>query len=370
MFLPYGFRIYVVKAFTNRKKGREPEDVSVGTPAQQRIVELLSQLNAGGTQFLAPTAPEDADEPARPTASITVGQPLLVRDDLLHIEVATGEEGSHSTATRPAGTSLKLEGYSPEASHYVTFLFPRGSEGRFLIITEAIRRRDPVSRLIGRMTDQGLKDKKAAEERGQLERETAAQKGDPTPPVAASGRLLFDAHQAADNGYIDEILGAATSASATFTKKIPSDRGAKGEEVQRTLSIKLRDPESRSFVAVLGRQWFGRTREGNSTSQSQGVSELGDLLGAQNLLDDGEQATYDSAAVTVKGTGNQSTTIKVDTMRDVFTYPVSQGPPNARYYYGEVAGRVETVAAAEGLEVLRIEPEEVQECLEGSTSGP
>lgn len=266
MSVPYGFRIYVVKAFTNGKKGREPEDVSVGTLAQQRIVELLSQLNTGGTQFLAPSAPEDAGEPAR----------------------ARG----------------------------------RRAEGR------------------------------------------------PDASGPRFGRLLFDAHQAADNGYIDEILGAATSASATFTKKISSDRGARGEEVQQNLSIKLRDPESRSFVAVLGRQWFGRTREGNSTSQSQRVSEFGDLLEAQDLLDDGEQATYDSAAVTVKGTGNQSTTIKVDTMRDVFTYPVSQGPPNARYYYGMVAGRVETVAAAEGLEVLRIEPEEVQECLEGSISGP
>jgi len=370
MSLPYGFRIYVVKAFTNRKKGRDPEDVSVGTPAQQRILELLQQLNAGGTQFLVPPAPADAAEPSRPTASITVGQPVLVRDDLFHLEVATGEEGSHSTATKPAGTSLKLEGYSPEAAHYVTFLFPTAPEGRLLVITEAIRRRDPVARLLGRMTDLGLQDKKAAEEHDRAARETALQNGDPLPPVVAHGRLLFDAHQAADNGYIDEILGSATSAAATFTKKIPSDRAAKGEEVERTLSIKLRDPEKRNIAAVLGRRWFGRTREGAPTSQSEGVSELADLLEAQNLLDDGEQQTYDSAAVTVKGAGKQSTTIKVDTMRDVFTYPVSQGSPPARYYYDKVASRVETVAAAEGLEVLRIEPEEVQECLEGSTSVP
>ena len=305
MSLPYGFRIYVVKAFTNRKKDRDPEDVAVGTPAQQRISELLEHLNAGGTQFLVPRAPTDVDEPARPTASITVGQPVLVRDDLVHLEVATGEEGSHSTATKPAGASLKLEGYSPEAAHYVTLLFPTASEGRFLIITEAIRHRDPVTRLIGRMTELGLHDKQAAEDRDRLEREAARQNGDAPPPAVAHGRLLFDARQAADNGYIDEILGSATSAAATLTKKIPSDRAAKGEEVERTLSIKLRDPEKRDIAAILGRRWFGRTREGSSTTQSQGVSELADLLQAQNLLDDGEQAMYDSAAVTVKGTGKQ-----------------------------------------------------------------
>ena len=57
-------------------------------------------------------------------------------------------------------------------------------------------------------------------------------------------------------------------------------------------------------------------------------------------------------------------------MRDVFTYPVSQGSPPARYYYDKVSSRVETVAAAEDLEVRRIDPGEVEECLGGSIFVP
>src|SRR4051794_17991325 len=120
----YGFRLFVVQAFSNRIAGRDAEDVSVGSPARHEIVSLLEQLHQAGTQFLEPRIAPAPGEPERPVATVTVGDPAVVRNDLVHVNVAVGEQGSHRQATRRGRKPRDLEKWSPEADHYVTFVFP------------------------------------------------------------------------------------------------------------------------------------------------------------------------------------------------------------------------------------------------------
>lgn len=366
----YGFRIFVVRAFVNLKKGREPEDVSVGSAAQRRVVELLEEAAVAGTHFVLPPLVE-GDEPARPVATITVSNPVTIRKDLRHLEVASGEQGSHPAATRQGEDPLDLGDWSPEAAHFVTFLFPQDQNAdRFLVVVQTIRHRDPLGRLLSRMTALDLKAKMAAVTAETLERDQSRAAGHKLGDRAAHERLLFDARQAADNSYIDQILGAAKSASAVFTASVPSDRGRHGELVQRRLTIQLLDEKGRDVARTAGRRWYRRQREGEETSRSAGVSELGGLLEAEALLEEGEAHQYTSASITIRSETAESTTIAVDTMRDVFTYPVSDGRPSVSFHYDKVGPRVEIVAAEEEIEVMSIDTAEVVElCPDDLTSG-
>lgn len=365
----HGFRIFVVRAYINVRKGREPEDVEVGSPAQLRIVEIIEQLAAQGTLFTQPR-PIDNGEPPLPGSSITVGEPGRIRDDLFHFVIGSGETGSHRAATRYGQTPLHLRDWSPEADHFVTLLFPSVQAERFLIIVQTIRRRDPLNRLLSRVTAHDLERKQVEQTAEEAERKRAREAGEAVPPASTHKRLLFEAHQAADNSYIDQIVDAAKTASAVFTRSIPSDRGRDALRVQRQLKIQLLDDKERDIARVAARRWSTRQRSGEGTSRSAGVSELGDLLETEDLLGEGEAAGYDTASVTVRSETSDTTTIAVDTMRDVFTYPVSDGPPTVRFYYDKVAPRLEIVAAEEGIEVDSINTAEVHQWLDDSISGP
>ena len=56
-------------------------------------------------------------------------------------------------------------------------------------------------------------------------------------------------------------------------------------------------------------------------------------------------------------------------VRDVFTYPVSDGDPSIIHYHEKVADRLRTIATQDGLHLNRIDPYEVQECLNASIFG-
>lgn len=368
MSTTHGFRIYVVQAFENQISGRQPEDVSIGSAAYSSIIENLDQLHHEGTRFLEPRRLPPPGEPQPPIATITLGEPAMVRSDLIHVEVAIGEQGLHRKATRQNRPAKDLAKWSAEADHYVTFLFPTHGDA-FIVVAQSIRRRDPIGLLFRLMTTKGIELKKAAKAAEDADRESAVARGDKPPKRVAHARLLFSRHQAADNSYIDDIISSAKSATATFQSKVPSDRGRAADTVRRTLHIKLLDDQDREIGRTISRRWQGRRRRGEVSSQRDGVSELGALLEEQDLLEEGEAEHYDTASVAVRSTSGATTTIAVDTLRDVFTYPVSDGQPQPYFYYSKVAPRLKSVAAEEIIDILEIDPLEVEQCLDASTSG-
>ena len=358
----YGFRIFVITAHPNRKNNPSLDASSTST-VRDEVLGALTSLNISGTRFLTPSTPTKPGEPARPTSSITVGVPFVVRQDLIHVNVATGETGSHSKATKQGKKPKDLEAWSPEATHFVALLFPNGPDDRFIAVVETIRRRDPMRMLIRHLQDQSRADRDAARAAEKAVRSELRSKKLPLPKASVFQRLVFDYKQAADNGYLDEILGAADSVTATFKSSAPSGRGSRSDMVERTLQIKLLDQNAREIGRDVGKGWAGKKRQGGSTSKHDGVSELAEKLEDSDLLSDGEGARYDSASINVRNKAGDSTTIAVDTLRDVFTYPVSDGAPPVSFFYDRVSPRLSKVAAEERIEVNDIDSAEVEDCL-------
>jgi hypothetical protein len=362
----HGFRVYVVQAFKNRIKDQDPEDVSSNSSARDEILSLLESLQADGTHHIEPRLSRD-DAPKKPTRTVTVGEPHLVRDDLWHVVVSLGELGTHSRATRAKKKSKDLKKWSAEAEYIITFLFPK-SGNEFLVIAQTIRRRDPVLELFSLLTQRSGERKKAARAAEDAARAVSINEGNTPPKRVAGTRLLFRRRQAVDNSYIDEIIGSAKSATAVFQSIVPSDRGGRRSKVRRSLQIRLRDENEKEIGQTVSKNWFRRSKDGASPTMSEGVSELAGLLEAQDLFDSDETARYNSASVAVKSESGASTTIAVDTLRDVFTYPVSDGAPTPLFYYEKIAPRVRVVAAEERVDVGAISPMEVVECLDASIS--
>lgn len=365
----HGFRVFVVQAFPNQRKGNDPLNTSDTSTVRNEVIEILESLHQQETKTFPPRPPRDG-EPEKPTVSVTVHEPVVIDQGLVHVTVAMGETGSHRFATRVKKKPRNLEKWSPEQDHMVTFLFPRGAETHFLMVVQAIHRRDPHYRLLGLMTRESYNRRKAAEDREKQLRAEVRKRGESLPPKQAHFKLLFEAKQAADNEYLDSILTNATAATASFKSTRPSNRGSNGGEVDRVLRISLHDGDVQEVGREIGRKWFGRARRGETTSQQEGVSELADLLYDRDLLDEGEGDRYETAAISVRSDSKDTTTIAVDTLRDVFTYPVSDGAPSVWFYYDRVAPRVAIIARQERLPISSIDPREVDECLRGSTPAP
>jgi hypothetical protein len=359
----HGFRIYIVEAFPNQIKGKEPFDASVGSSVRDAVLRMLEKLHARGTVFVEPQQPADEDVPRKPTTSVTVGDPKLIRDDLVHVLVETGETGSHSRATKPGEQPRDIHDWSPEASHYLTFLFSQTEESRFVIVAQAVRRRDPVRKVMALLKKQSAEEKAAARAAEDAARADAVANGQTPPRRQAHTRLLFNIVQAADNSYIDSIIGSAVSANATFKSIGESDRGGPREPYERTLQIRLLNEKGREVIRTAGRSWARRQRSGDAATRADGVAELAALLEEEDLLDTDEAARYDDATISVRDRDGESTTIAVDTLRDVFTYPVSDGPPAPAFYYAKVAERLEIVMREERLDIASISVSEVEECL-------
>ncbi|OZB80385.1 MAG: hypothetical protein B7X41_17980 [Microbacterium sp. 14-71-5] len=360
----HGFRVFVVQAFPNQRKGRDALDASDSSTVRGEVIELLEALFAQGTKTFAPRPPDNG-EPEKPTVSVTVHEPVVVSQGMVHVAVAMGESGSHRQATRTAKKPKNLEKWSPEQDHSVAFLFPRDIEDRFLIVVQTIKRRDPLKRLLSLMTRESYDRRKKAEAREKLDRKKARERREPLPAKQVHFKLLFEANQAADNEYLDSILSGADSATATFKSTRASSRGSNRPEVSRVLRITLRDADVQDVGRAIGRTWSARRRRGEKMTQVEGVSELAALLYERDLLDEDEGDRYENAAISVRSDARDTTTIAVDTLRDVFTYPVSDGPPSTWFYYDRVAPRVATIARQERLPISTIDPREVEECLKG-----
>lgn len=362
----HGFRVFVASAFPNRRQGNDPLDVSAGSATRDELVRLLEILGSRGTRFREPPAPREIGEPQLPVQSITVGYPLVVEDGFVHLSVDVGETGSHRRATQRGRAARDLTDWSPEASHFVAFVFPRTTNDKFVIVSQAARRRDPVLRLLRELRELSFAERRAAEERNRAEREEARAAGHRPPRLAKPDRLVFEIAQATDNGYLDEIIGAAKTASATFTSTAPSARGARPNSVQRTLRVSLLDDRQRDIGRAMGRSWARRRRQGSAPAPHEGVSELGGLLEEAGLLEENEADRYEAASINVRDQNGQSTTIAVDTLKDVFTYPVSEGPPTVEYFYDKVQARLRIIAREERLDIPVLDGREVARCLDDS----
>lgn len=368
MSFAHGFRIYVVDVFHDQVKDHEPIDVSSESDARDHILDLLEGLHAAGTRHIHPRVPAVPGHPAKPSVSVTVGQPIVVRQDLIHVPVSVGEMGAHRQATRPGKKAKRLAKWSAEVDHIITFVFPKVPDHPMIVVASSFRRRDAVGRLLSLMTARSLELKKAAKQAEDEAREKAKAAGEKVPRRQPFHRVLFTRRQGSDNTYLNEIIKDSTKATALFEQRIDSDRGPGKTVVRRSLRINLVDEADRDAGKTVSRRWTGRFRRGETTSRADGVSELAAELSSQDLVTEEEASGYTNASIFVRSGTGDSTTIAVDTLKDVFTYPVSDGRPSALYYYERVAPRLKIVAAEESIEIDQLDAMEVEQCLVASTS--
>jgi hypothetical protein len=361
---PHGFRVFLVQPFLNRIKDRNPEEVFDGSAAQAEVLSLLEAVE--GTHFFHPR-PNGDGEVTRPVRSISVGPVSSIRADLHHLVVSMGEEGSHRNAVSQAGSALDLTGTSPEAEHIITLLFPERSGDSFVVIAHSIRQRDPLELLLRKLVMESLRRKKEAQSAENVAREEARERGDAVPARARLDRLLFTRRQAVDSRYLENIIGSAKRATAEFRALEASDRGARTPPVRRALRISLIDEREIRAGQRAARGWIRSFRQGAPKSASEGVSELAEALHDEDLLYEDEAARYGEAALNVSGEENASTRIAVDTIRDVFTYGVSDVPPSPHTFYTQVEERLPGILADERVNASPIDALEVVRWLDDLT---
>lgn len=361
----HGFRIYLVEAFKDRIKDRDPEVVDDGSPAQSVILGLLESLR--GTHFIAPR-PGTSGEPTPPTRTLSVGAVASIRHDLHHLTVASGERGSHGRAVHETDGEVDLTGRSPEADHYLTVIFPQQGGTKFVIVAHTIRGRDPVALLLRQMTKRSAEQKRAADADSREARRAARAAHERVPPAQTHSRLLFQHVQAVDASYLEDLIGSASKATAEFRTLVPSDRGGRRTRISRALQISLIDPNALAAGRDAALGWAQSFRFGTRKSAREGVAELASLLEDGHLLEEGEADRYGSAAVRVSNRDSPETRIAVDTIRDVFTYPVADDFPPVAFYYSRVEARLPGVLDGERINAAALDAREVTQWLDASTS--
>jgi len=301
---------------------------------------------------------------------MTVKEAQTPRPGLVHFEVSSGTTGSHGTATRPGKKSRSIKKWSPETDHVATIVLPEQTNDRFLLAMQTYKGSDPMRRLMSLMTRESklVRDEAIAAEKEHRAALKASKKALPKP--LEHRRLVFTYKQAADNAYLSELLTGASTASASFVTRVPSSRSSNRETIGRKLTVNLEKDEVQSVGQFVGRLWSGRRRRGESTSPSEGVAELGTMLVEHDLLSDGEALAYDEASLSVSDPDHGTTRIAVDTLKDAFTYPVSDGEPSIWYHYDKLIPRLITVADEESLDIVEVDANEVHEWLTGSTQVP
>lgn len=358
----YGFRVFIVEAYPNRIKGNKPVDSGTGSGLADEIALLLRRLQVSGTRRFEPRPDHDGNV-TRPVRTATLAQTVVINADLIHATIAVGEEGSHASATKPKKKARNLNGWSAEAPHEVTFAFPKGKESHFFLITQTNYRRDPHSRLLGMLRDESMTVRTERRDADSQIRKAAQEAGAKVPKKKNYDRLLFDVRQASDNDYLDELLTGADAATVVFKSKM-LDAVGNTTYVDRVLQIKLRNQNIIEVAQEASRRWVADWRSGKKTTAHDAVSDVAGLLEERDLLEDGEEGRYGTAAITVRGKSTDaSTTIAVDSLRDAFTYPLSDIPPSADMYYERLSDRLRKIALQEDIEIETIDPHEVSRCL-------
>lgn len=364
MAVANGFRVFIVEAFPTKTKGTTPYNGSRDSAVRVEIEQLLRRLVESGTQRFEPR-PDDEGKITRPVKTATVKSVTSISPDHLHAVISVGETGSHGWATKPEAEDLDLRDRSPEVEHRVDFVFPTAKGSRFFLVTQTVHRRDPHLRLVSMLWKESVKLRDERRAADKEVRKVARKAGEEVGPQPKFERLAFDVHQASDNSYLDEILSGADAASVVFKSKALDAKGHT-EYVDRVLQIKLRGHNILDVGRAVSRSWAQQWRDGNTPSQKDAVSEVSDLLIEQDLFEKDEAPRYESAAITVRSKSEASTTIAVDTLRDAFTYPVSDIGPDDYTFYDRVSSRLLTIAQQEEVPVEGIDPHEVSRCLTDS----
>jgi hypothetical protein len=356
-----------MSAYPNRKKDHDPLDAASGGALPQEMLSLLEELSKTRTFFFEPT-PRDADDdrPARPTQSVSVDPPVMVSDSMIALRVSSGYRGAHREATHPTEAGLDLGDYSAEADYMVSFHYPTFGN-RFFMVTQTYNRHDVSERVVSLIVRASLEKRRALEAQDRQLRDAAKEAGGPIPKKQLFFKLAFAKDQASDDAYLDEILGAAKKITATFQAIAPDDRSGDGVRIERTLAINLATAEGRDAGLKIGKLWKKKHREQAPMTHADAVKELGAELHSQGLLREDEASQYDRSKMTVTAaTSAPAATIAIDTLKEVFTYPVSEGKPTPHYFYKAVADRLTKIALQEDIEVADIDPVEAEACLDAS----
>lgn len=357
----YGFRVYVVEAYPNSFKDKDPLLAHAASNVRNRIVGLLERAHSMSTQQFRPK-PSRSGEPEQPTATLTVGDPGALRDDFVHVIVEAGTVGSHTHATKVGSLPQKLSDRSAEAAHIFAFLFSQREDSKFIVVAQTINGRDPMRRLLSLLRSIGIDLRNRQLDEDKAERKSAREANEAVPKVQERVRLAFLWRQASDSQYLQEILGSAKSVSAVFKSFKPSSRGG-SDVIDRKLTISLREAQQSAAGGTMAKLWERRQRSGNRPTKSDGVSELADVLEQQDLVYEGEAEHYDDASLSVVAENGARTTIAVDSMREIFTYPVHEGSPSPWYFYTKVAERLPAIAREAGMRIENIDPAEVRDWL-------
>lgn len=357
----YGFRAYVVEAYPNMFKDNKPLLSHSSSNVRTRIVSLLEAVHSMSTQEFKPKESTDG-EPRQPTATLTVGDPAILRDDFIHLVVEAGIVGSHTHATKIGETPQKLSDRSAEAAHMFAFLFSQRDDSKFVVIAQTINGRDPMRRLISLLHRTGieLRNHKLAQDKA--ERAAAREAKMTVPKVNKRVRLAFKWRQASDSQYLQEILGSAKSVSAVFKGHRSSSRGG-ADVISRTLTISLRETQQNEAGGTIAKLWERRQRAGETITKGDGVSELAAVLEQQELVYEGEADHYDDASLRVVAENGARATIAVDSLREIFTYPVHEGSPSPWYFYTKVSERLPAIAREADVQIANINPTEVMDWL-------
>ncbi len=365
----HGFRVFILETFHNRVKGKDPLATGVGSETADELLGLLNSLAARGTVFFDPPVPDaDSDEPPRRPVSVTIHDPIAVRDDLVHFVLSHGERGERPTATHPEKAPQSLEEYSAEGEHFMAIQFSTAAEEtRFVVVAQTINRRDAVGLLERVLKLQSFDDRRAAEQAQKQARQDAIAAGEKPARNKAFHRLVFTRRQAADNAYLNEIVGNAKNATIEFEQRVPavSERSGDGEQVRRKLQIRLLTEEDREISSDVSKGWLARQLEGKAPSHKEGVAQMASELEDHDLMEGAEAEDYNRVSISLTAKDRPGTRIAVDTIKDVFTYPVSDGPPTPYQHYKKVEPRIQTIAAEEGVELDDLNAMEIDQCLPG-----
>lgn len=364
----YGYRVYKVCAYKNStQKPKEPIPVDVSSEVPRMLFEVLEVLSDRPSYFFATRRRSDRAEgtPQLPEDSISIGPPAWVNASTIVLVVSQGQKDAHRFATRPNRRKRKnLAGHSAEVEHFVSFHFPLDADAtEFLFVSQTYRRKDVRKRLLQiiSIVSRELRDARIEEEK--RVREQCRKDRIEPPPKGDHWRFAFQSWQANDDDYIDDILGAAKSVSATFTAYAPSDRGGAATVVEKTLTVKFTSDAMRTAGRELSRRWTARRREKRPISRQDALNELVTELSAKGFLKEDEKLEeYNRSQINVNA-GMASTTIAVDALKDVFTYPVHNGKPDAEFFFSKVLERLGTIARQEDVEIAKVSASEVAECL-------
>lgn len=361
----YGFRVFTVETYSNRIKDNTPLDVQAGSTTHTELVDLIEHISHRGTHFLDAKQPDDPQDPRIPKVSITLDNPTPISYSIYHFEVCTGEVGGHRWARSEDGVEHEIANASAERGYYATMLFPSDAPAtKFLLVLETHKSSDVKSRLFWLLNSVSAHLKREAVKTQEAERERISASGEKPPARKKFSRLLFQVRQVTDSEHFDRVLENAQSASAEFTESAPTDSGGNGRPMKRKLTYRLLDSNEKEAAGAIGKLWASRQNASsrNANLAADGILELAEAID----IDTNELGSYDAVALRIRSAEGFSVTVRPDSTRDMFTYPVSDGQPPEAFYYMKASGKIEELAAKLALNTSPIDIHEVNQCFSDS----